>query len=109
MNYRCPVCMFVRLPYPATAYHICPCCGTEFGNDDAEFSHGQLREMWAASGGFWFFGNPPQLWNPWMQLIEGGHPEAVPLFSVRVGMVADTRLGPQQCGIENRWTLSAAA
>ena len=45
MNHRCPVCMFDRLPYPPADYHICPCCGTEFGNDDAEFSHDQLREL----------------------------------------------------------------
>jgi len=36
MNYRCPVCFFDELPYPPRDYHICPCCGTEFGNDDAE-------------------------------------------------------------------------
>jgi len=78
MKYRCPVCLFASLPYPPRDYHICPCCGTEFGNDDAEFSHEQLRQMWVASGAYWFFGKPPQNWDPWMQLIEGGHPELVP-------------------------------
>jgi len=81
MKYRCPVCRFPRLPYPPADYHICPCCGTEFGNDDAEFTHGQLREMWVAGGAYWFFGKAPEHWNPWMQLIEGGHPEAVPSFA----------------------------
>lgn len=78
MKYACPVCMYSDLPYPAKDYHICPCCGTEFGNDDAEFSHEQLREMWIASGAWWFFGKPPARWNPWVQLIDGGHSEAVP-------------------------------
>ncbi len=72
MKYRCPVCMFPSLPYPPSNYHICPCCSTEFGNDDADFSHHQLREMWIASGANWFFGAPPEHWNPWMQLIKAG-------------------------------------
>lgn len=82
MRYRCPVCMFDRLAYPAADYHICPCCGTEFGNDDAEFSHSQLREMWVGSGAHWFFGNSPPRWNPYLQLIEGGAAIAVPHFAV---------------------------
>jgi len=28
--------------------------------------------MWIASGANWFFGAPPEHWNPWMQLI-GAH------------------------------------
>lgn len=90
MNYLCPVCLFPGLPYPPRDYHICPCCGTEFGNDDARFSHAQLREMWIADDATWFFGNPPIRWNPWMQLIVGGHPEAVPLFHVSMRIGADT-------------------
>jgi hypothetical protein len=72
MRYRCPVCMFPSLPYPPSDYHICPCCSTEFGNDDADLSHHQLREMWIASGANWFFGNAPEHWNPWIQLISAG-------------------------------------
>lgn len=83
MRYHCPVCMFPKLPYPPRDYHICPCCGTEFGNDDAEFSYEQLREMWIAAGPYWFFGRPPDNWNPWMQLIEGGRLEAVPQIETR--------------------------
>jgi hypothetical protein len=72
MNYRCPVCFFPRLPYPPADYHICPCCGTEFENDDRLYSHEQLRERWIANGAHWFFGDPPENWNPWKQLAEGG-------------------------------------
>jgi hypothetical protein len=64
--------MFTGLPYPPADYHICPCCGTEFGNDDAHFTHQQLREMWIGDGAHWFFGNPPPLWNPQMQLVNAG-------------------------------------
>ena len=78
MRYRCPTCFFDNLPYPPADYHICPCCGTEFGNDDAEYSHEQLREMWVAGGANWFFGRPPEHWNPWVQLIQNGYEFAVP-------------------------------
>ena len=72
MKYRCPVCGFPTLPYPPSNYHICPCCSTEFGNDDADYTHEQLREMWIAGGASWFFGRAPQHWNPWTQLIRAG-------------------------------------
>ena len=72
MNFRCPVCFFNSLPYPPRDYHICPCCGTEFGNDDADFSHAELRRRWIANGAPWFYENPPERWNPWIQLINAG-------------------------------------
>lgn len=83
MRYRCPVCLFAELPYPPADYHICPCCGTEFGNDDDHFTHHQLREMWVAGGAHWFFGLSPDGWNPWLQLIKGGHLESVPRVEVK--------------------------
>jgi hypothetical protein len=70
--------MFPSLPYPASNYHICPCCSTEFGNDDGYFTHQQLREMWVENGANWFFGEPPAHWNPWMQLIDAGFGEYIP-------------------------------
>jgi hypothetical protein len=73
MRYTCPVCFFTKLPYPPNDYHICPCCGTEFGNDDANFSYEQLREMWIAGGANWFFGRAPEGWNPWLQLIRANY------------------------------------
>lgn len=91
MRFRCPVCMFRDLPYPPRNYHICPCCGTEFGNDDAEFTHEQLREMWVAAGAWWFFGRPPENWNPWTQLIDGSHSEIVPQVETRLVALANSR------------------
>ncbi len=86
MKYRCPVCMFPSLPYPPSNYHICPCCSTEFGNDDADFSHDQLRGMWIDNGAHWFFGNAPEHWNPWMQLLNAGLGTYVPklFFALRL-------------------------
>lgn len=77
MNYRCPVCFFDRMPYPPRNYHICPCCGTEFGNDDSHFTHKQLREMWIASGAHWFFGEAPDEWESmkWLQLASAAESE----------------------------------
>jgi hypothetical protein len=100
--------MYPRLPYPPRGYHICPSCSTEFGNDDARFSHAQLREMWVATGAYWFFGNPPPNWNPWMQLIMGGHPEAVPQFLAHISTMAETRIEPVRPDNQYEYALSAA-
>jgi hypothetical protein len=88
--------MFASLPYPPTNYHICPCCSTEFGNDDAAFSFHQLQEMWIAGGANWFFGEPPRHWNPWMQLIEAGLGEyaAVTPYDLRFQLFASS--GPAE-------------
>lgn len=72
MSFRCPVCMYTELPYPPGDYHICPCCGTEFGNDDAELTHRQLRNKWIDQGAHWFFGNPPRGWSAANQLYNAG-------------------------------------
>lgn len=91
MRYTCPVCFYVGLPYPPRDYHICPCCGTEFGNDDADFSHEQLREMWIAGGANWFFGRAPEGWNPWLQLIKAGLGRDVPAFAINLRLQDDAR------------------
>jgi hypothetical protein len=75
MKFRCPVCFFAALPYPPGDYNICLCCGTEFGNDDTEFTHEQLLLKWVDAGAPWFYENPPEGWNPWSQLVDGGRPE----------------------------------
>jgi hypothetical protein len=71
--HTCPVCWFANLPYPAIDYNICPCCGTEFGNDDAIFGWAELREQWIAGGMRWFFGRPPEFWNAQAQLLAVGY------------------------------------
>ena len=96
MRYRCPVCFFDRLPYPPAHYHICPCCGTEFGNDDAEFSHQQQRELWVACGANWFFGKAPEHWNPWIQLLKAGFwsPSSSPLPKMELRLRSEATSEP---------------
>jgi hypothetical protein len=102
MKYQCPVCFYDELPYPPADYHICLCCGTEFGNDDADFSHAQLREMWIASGAEWFFRNPPVAWNPWMQLLGAGILADIPSFQTRVIVQAHSSPLSQQIDAADR-------
>lgn len=68
--YTCPVCFFDQMPDPDKDFNICPCCGTEFGNDDVDVSHAELRADWIHSGAQWFFGVPPVGWNRWLQVMR---------------------------------------
>ena len=56
--------------YPAADFHICPCCGTEFGYSDANIAHSALRAAWLREGAHWW--NPVELpppgWDPYQQL-----------------------------------------
>jgi hypothetical protein len=90
MKYRCPICGFAALPYPPSDYHVCPCCSTEFGSDDADYTHDQLREMWIAGGASWFFGQVPEGWNPWTQLILAGLTGYVPADTQSVRFDSNT-------------------
>lgn len=77
------------MPYPPRHYNICPCCGTEFDNDDVDFSFAELRYNWIISGARWFFGQPPNGWNAAAQLAKasfGLQTEAAPMnaASIRV-------------------------
>jgi hypothetical protein len=94
MIFQCPVCMYPRLPYPPRDYHICPSCGTEYGNDDADFTVVQLREMWIAGGANWFFGKAPDGWNAWLQLIDGGLKIEIPWKNVQLHLQADATVEP---------------
>ncbi len=68
--FTCPVCFYGAMPDPPTDYNICPCCGTEFENSNADCSYDELRADWIVRGTPWFFRNAPQGWNPWLQLLE---------------------------------------
>ncbi len=78
MNDRptCPVCGYDRLIRPQKYHMICPCCGTEFGYDDAAASHEELRREWVEAGAKWFSEttSPPPDWNPVTQLLQAGYP-----------------------------------
>lgn len=79
----CPVCWYRNLPYPPSDYHICPCCGTEFGNDDNVSTWDELRENWIANGMQWFFERPPRTWNAEVQLLNAGYGVKFGASSVR--------------------------
>ena len=83
MNYRCPVCFYDRMQYPPENYNICPCCGTEFGNDDVEYGYSELRYNWVINGAGWFFGQPPAGWSAAAQLAK-----------VAYGLHTDVSAGP---------------
>jgi len=59
------------MPYPATSWKICPCCGTEFENDDRIHTAKELRQAWITADMTWFddLTSPPKSWNPYRQLI----------------------------------------
>ncbi len=69
MTNPCPVCAFA-MPYPASDFHICPCCGTEFGYDDVGATHTELRADWLRGGAKWWspVDQPPVAWDPYMQI-----------------------------------------
>src|SRR5689334_6774489 len=74
VTYNCPVCGYNQLSNPPKDYMICPCCGTEFGNDDFEVSHEDLRKQWLQAGALWFSEHTtkPSEWNPNTQLLNAG-------------------------------------
>src|SRR5208282_4794579 len=78
----CPVCFYKELPYPPNNYNICPCCGTEFGDDDADLTHEELQRVWIDGGLRWFYGNPPQNWNGWNQLLKAKQIQNFPRYSI---------------------------
>ena len=69
MMYTCPVCFYSELEEPPSDWNICPCCGTEFENDDSNTSHAELRQRWLASGVLWF-SRAEQPSTDWQQYLE---------------------------------------
>ena len=78
MTYTCPVCGYDGMPDPPADFEICPCCGTEFGNDDFDATHEELRARWVAGGARWWYTPeaPPAGWDPSEQLRRAGHEDA---------------------------------
>jgi|SRR5271165_2290208 len=101
MPFRCPVCAYSDLPEPPVNFSICPCCGTEFGFDDAARSYEELRKCWIQQNSPWFSRarSEPHGWNPWWQLIAAGYGYDVPVWGrLTVGRASietapETRIG----------------
>ena len=90
----CPVCLYANLPYPPNSYNICPCCGTEFGNDDAFWTHEELRYRWMATGAQWHSHVllPPPGWDAVAQLSEGAFDGRTTITN---GLINETALAGQ--------------
>jgi hypothetical protein len=79
-RFTCLVCGFPELeepPYDETGtatFEICPCCGIEFGYQDAKRSHAELREEWIKAGMKWWYQDPPPGWDAKAQLRKAGLP-----------------------------------
>lgn len=89
MNYyQCPVCFYNQMLDPPEDFNICPCCGTEFGNDDFELNHAELRERWEAGGLLWFskFTPQPFNWDPIAQITGLGQIRTIPI-SISVSVI----------------------
>ncbi len=70
-GFTCPVCGYV-MSVPPCDFHICPSCGTEYGNDDLDWTHEQLRSAWMLNGFQWWSKSetkPPD-WNPFEQVLR---------------------------------------
>jgi hypothetical protein len=69
-GYNCTVCGFL-MEHPPTNFNICPSCGTEFGNDDLDWTIGQLRQAWLDNGAQWWSTSKPapEGWNAVEQVL----------------------------------------
>lgn len=75
-RFVCLVCGFPALtiaPYSddgIASFDICPCCGVEFGYDDATRTHADLRARWVAGGMKWWSQSSmaPAAWDPTAQV-----------------------------------------
>ncbi len=78
--FLCPVCGFGGLtsapydPSGCASFDLCPCCGTEFGYDDASVTHHKLRRQWLVAGAPWRSScvGMPEGWNAVEQLQASG-------------------------------------
>lgn len=84
-SHICPVCAWPALDDPPSdasgfgSHEICPCCGTQFGYDDARTSHADLRQRWVQAGARWFSAATPpsQGWSAKAQL-DAAFPDGTP-------------------------------
>lgn len=111
MSNKCKVCGY-GMPHPPKPYNICPCCGVEYGVDDAFESPSELRERWLEAGAPWFSDvtphAKPQPWDLYEQLLGIGYlrqPETSSAelanarpFECSSGVGAFARMGAKRSG-----------
>jgi hypothetical protein len=80
-KYLCPTCGYPELNQPAwdiktgsPSFDICPCCGCEFGyNDATPLAREKYRREWTHNGANWFKPElKPSNWNLKEQLNRIG-------------------------------------
>jgi|SRR6185295_3465867 len=70
-TYVCPVCGYPQLEDPPSRYEICPCCQTQFENDDEFSTRKALRDEWIGKGmKFWATWELPNNFAPNKQLHD---------------------------------------
>ncbi|BDI33390.1 hypothetical protein CCAX7_54410 [Capsulimonas corticalis] len=71
-KFECPVCYYHGMLEPPVNEAICFCCGTQFGFDDYEQTHDELRHAWIMRGAPWFaeWDGPPRGWSARTQLKQ---------------------------------------
>ena len=59
---------------PPEDHNVCPSCGTEFGLDDSNYTHFELRRMWWMFGLKWQSRTEPQPndWDALQQMLDAG-------------------------------------
>jgi len=75
-THECRVCGCYSEDFPwgedgrSPTYHICPCCGVQFGKEDISLeSIKKYRDEWITKGGIWFVKNKkPDGWNMEIQM-----------------------------------------
>jgi hypothetical protein len=80
LGFTCPVCGFRDVGLPPFGdgqdkwyQEICPSCGTQFGLDDCNLSHADLRRRWIEGGTRWWSARPaPPDFDGLRQLEEAG-------------------------------------
>jgi hypothetical protein len=79
-NFTCSFCGFPDLDQPpfdetgAPSFEICPCCGGEFGyNDASQEAEKEYRRKWIQNGAQWFDSSlKPTDWKLRNQLLNIG-------------------------------------
>lgn len=86
----CPVCGYA-MRYPATDFHICPSCGTEFGYDDSGTTYDELRSRWLRLGAEWWspVDEKPLNWNPYLQMLTGLTASTAVIFRASPSQITD--------------------
>lgn len=94
--YTCPVCGYDDMPSPPRSFSICSSCGTEFGYDDFDTTHEELRLRWLSKGARWFSRSrpAPPNWNWYEQLLTAQLVDGVRITGTDSAIDPESIAGP---------------